>query len=54
MPNWCYNSMTVHGDRESLERLTTAIARKDDDGNDFHVLSVLFPVPEELQIKSMF
>jgi hypothetical protein len=54
MPNWCYNNMSVHGDRESLEKLTTAITRKDDDGNEFHDLTVLFPVPEELQIKSVW
>lgn len=54
MPNWCYNNMSVHGDRESLEKLTTAITRKDDDGNEFHDLTVLFPVPKELQIKSVW
>jgi hypothetical protein len=54
MPNWCYNNMTVHGDRESLEKLTTAITRKDEDGNEFHDLTVLFPIPEELQIKRVF
>lgn len=54
MPNWCYNNMSVHGDRESLERLTTAITRKDDDGNESYDLTVLFPIPEELQIASVF
>ena len=54
MPNWCYNNMSVHGDRESLEKLTTAISRKGEDGNEFHDLTVLFPIPEELQIKSVW
>lgn len=58
MPNWCYNSMSVHGDHAELERLTKAITRKVKNWNDEEVdgydMSVLFPVPEELQIESVF
>jgi hypothetical protein len=58
MPNWCYNDMSVHGDRAELVRLTEAIARKvknwNDEEVDGHDLTVLFPVPEELQIQDVF
>lgn len=54
MPNWCYNNMSVHGDRESLERLTEAITRKDDDGYTMYDLTVLFPIPDDLRIESVF
>ena len=58
MPNWCYNSMSVHGERTELVRLTEAITRTahNDEGNEVtgYDLSVLFPVPEELQIPSVF
>ena len=30
MPNWCYNRMSVTGDRESLVKLTEAITREHD------------------------
>ena len=63
MPNWCYNRMSVTGDRESLVKLTEAITRKHDpslaettmgvEQVDYD-LSVLFPVPEELRISAMF
>lgn len=58
MPNWCYNSLSVHGDHAELVRLTEAITRTahNDEGNEVtdYDLSVLFPVPEELQIPSVF
>jgi len=58
MPNWCYNSLSVHGERTELVRLTEAITRTshNDEGNEVtdYDLSVLFPVPEELQIPSVF
>lgn len=63
MPNWCYNNMSVHGDRESLEKLTEAITRKHDpslaettmgvEQVDYD-LTVLFPVPEPLAIRAVF
>ena len=54
MPNWCYNNMSIHGDRESLEKLTEAITRKDDDGYTVYDLTVLFPIPDDLRIESVF
>lgn len=58
MPNWCYNSMDVHGDRTELVRLTEAIACKvknwKDEEVDGHDLTILFPVPEELRIPDVF
>ena len=63
MPNWCYNRMNVTGDRESLVKLTEAIAREHDPSlaettmgvkQVDYDLSVLFPVPEELRISAMF
>lgn len=58
MPNWCYNSMSVHGERSELERLTKAISCKvknyNDDDVDGYDLSVLFPVPDELRIDDVW
>lgn len=63
MPNWCYNRMSVTGDRESLVKLTKAIAREHDPSlaettmgvkQVDYDLTVLFPVPEELRISAMF
>lgn len=58
MPNWCYNSMSVHGDHKELVRLTEAITCKvknyNDDEVDGYDLSVLFPTPDELQIPSVW
>jgi len=58
MPNWCYNSMSVHGERSELERLTKAISCKvknyNDDEVDGYDLSVLFPVPDELRIEDVW
>lgn len=58
MPNWCYNSMSVHGEHAELERLTKAITRKVKDYNDDEVdgydLSILFPVPDELRIDDVW
>jgi len=63
MPNWCYNRLSVTGDRDSLVKLTEAIARKHDpslaettmdlEQADYD-LTVLFPVPDELRITAMF
>ena len=63
MPNWCYNRMSVTGDRDSLIKLTEAITRKHDSSlaettmgveQVDYDLTVLFPVPEELRISAMF
>ena len=63
MPNWCYNRMNVTGDRDSLVKLTEAIARKHDSSlaettmgveQVDYDLSVLFPIPDELRITAMF
>jgi len=62
MPNWCYNRMSVTGDRESLVKLTEAITREHDPSlaettmgvkQVDYDLTVLFPVPEELRISAM-
>lgn len=56
MPNWCYNYMSIHGDHAELVRLTKAITRTThtDEGNEvtYEDLTLLFPVPDELQITS--
>jgi hypothetical protein len=49
MPNWCYNSFSVTGEKDELERFRSAI-QKDDEFD----LSVLFPIPEELRIRDVF
>lgn len=63
MPNWCYNSLSVHGDRESLVKLTEAVTRPHDpslatttmgvEQADYD-LTVLFPVPDDLKIRAVF
>ncbi len=62
MPNWCYNRMSVTGDRDSLVRLSGAITREHDpslaettmgvEQVDYD-LTVLFPIPEPLAIRSV-
>jgi hypothetical protein len=62
MPNWCYNRLSVTGDRDSLVKLTEAITRKYDpslaettmgvEQVDYD-LTVLFPIPEPLAIRSV-
>jgi hypothetical protein len=62
MPNWCYNRLSVTGDRESLVKLTEAITRKHDSSlaettmsveQVDYDLTVLFPVPEPLAIRAV-
>jgi hypothetical protein len=52
MPNWCYNSTTVHGDLETLTRFVEAITVNGDKST--YDLTLLHPIPEELQIASVF
>ena len=64
MPNWCYNRLSVTGDRDSLVKLTEAITREHDPSlaemstigvkQVDYDLTVLFPVPDELRITAMF
>lgn len=62
MPNWCYNRLTVTGDRDSLIRLSGAIVRNHDpelaetsNGNEQadYDLAILFPIPEPLTLRSV-
>ena len=62
MPNWCYNRMSVTGDRDSLVKLSEAITREHDpslaettmgmEQVDYD-LTVLFPIPEPLAVRSV-
>jgi hypothetical protein len=51
MPN-CYNSTTVHGDQETLTKFVEAITLDGD--RSTYDLTLLSPIPEELQIASVF
>jgi hypothetical protein len=44
MPNWCYNYLTVEGERTELDRFVEAVTLNDG-GYD---LSLIFPTPQEL------
>lgn len=48
MPNWCFNNMDIHGDRDELQRFVDATKQTKEDGSFSHGLNHLFPVPEEL------
>ena len=52
MPDWCNNSTTIHGDQETLTRFMEAITLNGD--RSTYDLTLPFPIPEELQIISMF
>ena len=52
MPDWCNNSTTIHGDQETLTRFMEAITLNGD--RSTYDLTLLFPIPEDLQIISDF
>lgn len=62
MPNWCYNRLTVTGDRNDLIRLSGAIVRTHDpdlaetsngEQQADYDLTILFPIPEPLTVRSV-
>ena len=50
MPNWCNNTMDIHGEYEELKRFSLACqAKKEDDGGKYLSFNQLFPIPAELE-----
>lgn len=49
MPNWTYNTLTIHGDKKEIDRFIDLIRYVDDDGEEqFNILNTLLPTPQEL------
>lgn len=48
MPNWCYNTMTIHGEREELNKFAKACERPNEDGSIGLGMNHLYPTPQKL------
>ena len=49
MPNWCHNTMDIHGEYEELKKFRVACQVKDEEtGNIYASFNKLFPIPDEL------
>lgn len=49
MPNWCYNSATITGPKEDLDKFVQAITVTNPADGDEYDLTLPFPTPQELQ-----
>lgn len=49
MPNWCHNTIDIHGDHEELKKFQEACQVKNQEtGETFNSFNQLFPIPDEL------
>ena len=56
MPNWCYNSITIQGKKDELDRFMEAITvptPTEEDGMEQYDFTLLHPTPDDLKIKSV-
>lgn len=57
MPNWCYNTLTVEGPTEELDRFVEAVATDEASKSSEYITSVdlaqIHPTPEDLNIRSV-
>lgn len=56
MPNWCYNSLTIHGDLAERKRLADLV--REEKGDDIqpivqYTLGNAYPIPEDLVIRAV-
>lgn len=50
MPNWCYNSATISGPKEDLDKFVQAISSPiDEEVRDDYDLTLPYPTPQELK-----
>jgi hypothetical protein len=50
MPNWCYTTMHISGEKEELQRFLDSIeTRTSDYGKTYSIIGKLYPCPQELK-----
>lgn len=56
MPNYCSNTITIRGDKDTLDefvkRVTVAPDKREADGQEYEILKSLYPTPQELVMVS--